>query len=1102
MHIPFLKFIVAALSIALFAGEPPLEMEGFLVQHIDRTKWSPDAPWHNQVVVSAWIDSSGQRRPFYPEFDPIGLQRELTMATPKRPVTLVLVRQGIPETVQTCDPFAIHNVLPIPRGTAPDQAPAFWDALAANPARKTALLGKFERDRAWGYWIWLQFKSLDLLETHTPGTAAKILTVLESKYLAKWPKGRQAVWWQTKAWFYQKHQEYSLSNDALSHCLKLESQLGSSPLILASHHYQQGFNDWYLANYTLCLARFKQCFQLQRDDLEGHARLGKTHNSLGMIAARIDRLELAEEHLNAALKIQKTWGSDTTLMAKTLNNLGIVSAKQGKLTNAEIFFRKALAIRKKLMPQALEIATLLNNLGLNAVVREDWQSAASYFRESLRHKTNHAVPPANLASGHLNLGKSLLAMGETSEAMAAFQKAIDILQTHLPGSLDESQGHLFLARAYLQQDEHEKALDALNVAIPMIEKTNPFGLVMAEAQNERAKALFGMGDIENASLAANNAHRAFTAIAPDARKTSESHLLLGDLEAASGNTESAVVSWRQGLTKLEAQFQILGGSFQTGANFLATFSPYYHRAAEAMLAQGNSSGAFLLSEHYHSMAYLLDRAQRNALKQLPDTEKRLHQLRRLDRQIEDAHQASMDLQADSEEKALLLTKIHTLRETRTQLKQSWLATTQQDLPVGHEVIAKSLEKRTVLISFMTSTTKTSVFCLNPDGRLDTYQLDVSRRKLENMVKDFRRFISKPTSAGTALFQSESETLFETLFRPLRPTIDHYDHLAIIADGPLHQLPFAALATQGSAGSPAYLIDRWSFRLLPSGTFLHFQKDHHDTTALDLLLVGAPQHFSSPDTEPEDHGDIGLGLSLFHAMTPTRSATVVQPETAFKTVYRDPVTASVANAPAAHPGQGPARDQFGPLPFSPLELDAIADGFSGSRSLTLSGDRATKANIQRHLNQAKILHFSCHSQLNDQAPFLSALILAQSESGADPDRLYAWEIPDHGPLRAELAVLSACETALGPEAGGHGLLSLTQAFHQAGVPSVVASLWRVSDLSTAILMTHFYQNLANGESIGPALRQAQLTLINRTGPDAAKLDHPYWWAGFQLYGQAN
>jgi CHAT domain-containing protein len=128
---------------------------------------------------------------------------------------------------------------------------------------------------------------------------------------------------------------------------------------------------------------------------------------------------------------------------------------------------------------------------------------------------------------------------------------------------------------------------------------------------------------------------------------------------------------------------------------------------------------------------------------------------------------------------------------------------------------------------------------------------------------------------------------------------------------------------------------------------------------------------------------------------------------------------------------------------------------------------------------------------------SSLVLAGSAASEDPAAdgwLEAWEIATHVRLEAELVTLSACQTGLGVPLAGEGSLGLTRAFLHAGARSVVSSLWRVADESTAVLMTRFYRELRAGRSKDEALRRAQVALLR----DRRWRD-PYHWAAFQLQG---
>jgi CHAT domain-containing protein len=200
--------------------------------------------------------------------------------------------------------------------------------------------------------------------------------------------------------------------------------------------------------------------------------------------------------------------------------------------------------------------------------------------------------------------------------------------------------------------------------------------------------------------------------------------------------------------------------------------------------------------------------------------------------------------------------------------------------------------------------------------------------------------------------------------------------------------------------------------------------------------------------------------------------------------------------------------FEPLPASRREVEGIARLFP-RHTVAYVGEAATEERA-KSVGAVRYLHFATHAVVNEQSPLDSALVLTvpqRPREGQDNGLLQAWEIFERMHLDAGLVTLSACDTALGKEAGGEGLLGLTRAFEYAGAASVVASLWKVADESTAELMTSFYRNLKAGQSKDAALRAAQIDLIrsgrsrgqaHRPSSDA-DFSHPYHWAAFTLSG---
>src|SRR5207237_1381314 len=136
-------------------------------------------------------------------------------------------------------------------------------------------------------------------------------------------------------------------------------------------------------------------------------------------------------------------------------------------------------------------------------------------------------------------------------------------------------------------------------------------------------------------------------------------------------------------------------------------------------------------------------------------------------------------------------------------------------------------------------------------------------------------------------------------------------------------------------------------------------------------------------------------------------------------------------------------------------------------------------------------------LNSVHPELSGLVFSTvDKNGKSQDGMLRLHEIFNLSLNAELVVLSACETALGKDIKGEGLIGLTRGFMYAGAPRVVASLWNVDDRATAELMKHFYEGMLKHQlRPAAALREAQLALQRDK-----RWSSPYYWAGFVLQGE--
>jgi CHAT domain-containing protein len=187
-----------------------------------------------------------------------------------------------------------------------------------------------------------------------------------------------------------------------------------------------------------------------------------------------------------------------------------------------------------------------------------------------------------------------------------------------------------------------------------------------------------------------------------------------------------------------------------------------------------------------------------------------------------------------------------------------------------------------------------------------------------------------------------------------------------------------------------------------------------------------------------------------------------------------------------------------LRFSRVEADAIAALVApDARLLALDFDANRSLVLSPALHDYRIIHFATHGFVNSDYPGFSGVALSmvgrngESEDGfLRLDQIYGLDLP------VDLVVLSACQTALGKDVKGEGLVGLTRGFLYAGAASVLATLWKVDDQASAELMKRFYHLMLGPAKLAPsaALRAAQADLARQP-----RWRDPYYWAGYVLQG---
>jgi CHAT domain-containing protein len=198
------------------------------------------------------------------------------------------------------------------------------------------------------------------------------------------------------------------------------------------------------------------------------------------------------------------------------------------------------------------------------------------------------------------------------------------------------------------------------------------------------------------------------------------------------------------------------------------------------------------------------------------------------------------------------------------------------------------------------------------------------------------------------------------------------------------------------------------------------------------------------------------------------------------------------------GQSEGPPNVPRLPYTRREAEqilAVSPSRANLEAVDFDASRATA--MSPELGRYRYVHFATHGYIDSERPGLSALVLSLVGKDGKPQDgfLRANEIYNLS-LPAELVVLSACQTGLGKEVRGEGVIGLTRGFMYAGAARVVVSLWNVNDRATSELMARFYAKmLKDGERPAAALRRAQVEMLS-----GGRWGSPYYWAAFTLQGE--
>lgn len=901
-----------------------------------------------------------------------------------------------------------------------------------------------------------------------------------------------------------------------------------------------------MANVSLALPYCRQAQEMSRriGYQEGTAQ---ALNCLGVVNSIVSEVLQAQESFEQALSIWQRVKSDRGL-AGTQLNLGYLHSNLGNMEPSLDFYKRALAVWQATNDHQKQALTLTAMGGVYALQGEK-QTALNLHNHAL--KLFRTIGNRNGEAATLNgVGYLYDDLGKRTEALKCYSRALQLYQSI--GNRHYAAITLgYVGRVHFAIGENEKALEFYNQKLAtsravqdrrmesytlkdignVLSSTNEKdqalehykqALALSQDVMDRrggAYILVSIGSLYEQQgskpQALNYYEQALPLMQAVADRRGEVITLysLARVERDLGHLTEARTAIERSVDLIEnLRTKVVSPSLRI--SYLGTVYQHYEFYVDLLMrmhrqnpAAGYEILALEVNEHARSRTLLENLiAARTDIRQGVDPgllaeESQLHQ-----RLNQKAHQQTRLLSGrfTPEQEAAIKKEVETLLaqyqevESRVRDKSPKYAALTQPRQLKLADIQKELDQETLLLEYSLGAEHSYGWAVTTNS-VTSFELP-SRSEIETAAKGLYRILA--ASNAPRKYQSPAEQrarvaqtaaayppaaakLSAILLDPIASLLGR-KRLLIVTDGVLQYIPFTALPEPRQSrledGTARPLVSNHDMITLPSLSTLAVLRNEvrGRPPAKWAVAVLADPVFETDDPRvrsakdripltPESGESSEVRLRRRHL---ERSAMELEP---------DNETAS-----------------FERLPFSLQEAQAIVEIAPQRQTRRAVGfDANLKTALDPELRQYRVIHFATHALLNNSYPELSGIVLSLVDPSGRPqdgflrlNQIYNLDLP------AELVVLSACQTALGKDARGEGLIGLTRGFMYAGVPRVVASLWRINDRAAAEFMRYFYEAMF-WQHLPPAkaLRAAQIKMRQ-----TEEWRSPHYWAAFVLQGE--
>ncbi|WP_366558291.1 CHAT domain-containing protein [Okeania sp. SIO3B5] len=798
-------------------------------------------------------------------------------------------------------------------------------------------------------------------------------------------------------------------------------------------------------------------------EVTGLMRIGKDYTELG-------DSKQALYFFNQAKKVYQNSGFDEGVI-NTLIWISRISFQAGNYQNALDSFERGLRIAQKIdnpNKQALilsEIGDIYSELGDKEKALEFYNRALIIYKK---------LGDYNQQTDILNkIGKLYQQFGDLEKSLTFYQQAWKISQENYPLKLVSIS--MNIAAIYSELGELETALEFLKQAL------NSHGKNYSSLHTEIGKVHSNLGKLETALQFFNQSLELLENNYPESR--AENLFGIAQVEQKQGNLQNALTQIKTAISLIE-ETRTSKNSPEERLTFFTSKQDYYEFYIDLLMelhqqnpSQGYDAQALNISERSkaRSLLELLTEAntdirkgvepelviqERNLQQQLDAIERRRVELYSSEKQTLEQKTAI------EQERQYLLQKYKEVQAKIREKSPSYAAITQPQPITLKQIQTQILDDDTLLLQYSLGKKRSFLWAVTKNS-ITSHELP-PKALIENIVKEFRLTVTNRRADPSSLAET-SKSLYQIILAPVAKQMNN-QRLAIVSDGILNYIPFAAISLPTTSSEANYLplISKHEIVNLPSAS------------TLSILRRDAQQRKIAPKT-------IAIIADPIFSPDDTRLENAVSTHSENWEQYN-------LNRAARQMDVGIWQR----LPYTRTEAEAILALLPNSETISHFDFAANRTQvINSQLNQYRIIHFATHGLLNSINPEFSGIVLSM----VDPQgnllngflRLHDIFNLD---FSADLVVLSACQTGLGKQIRGEGLVGLTRGFMYAGTPRVLVSLWNIDDAATSEIMSRFYRLMLK-EKLSPteALRKAQLEMVSETRWKA-----PYYWAAFTLQGE--